>query len=327
LVEDETAMALVERAFARRGRVMSPSNRRQGFVPVGARIIEQRLGSAPGLICPVDDKVIYALPGVPDELEEMTTRAVLPDLLSRSDEHAVIASRVIKTWGIGESRLGELLGERIDALDRMGKGAPTIAFLARGVEGVQVRVTVKASDGETAAALLDREEEAITAIVGDAVFGIDDETIEARVGSLLLASGRQLALAESFTGGLIASRIVAVPGASRWFRGAVVAYASDTKRKILGIASESVVNEQAAAQMAEGALALFEADVAVATTGVAGPDSQEGHPPGTAFVGIAFSTGGSIAEPLELFGTRKRIRELGAISALDKLRRRMESGG
>ena len=103
LVENQRAMALVEQAFACRSRVMSPSNRRQGFVPVGARIIEQRLGSAPGLICPVGDKVIYALPGVPDELEEMTIRVVLPDLSSRSGEHAVIASRVIKTWGIGES--------------------------------------------------------------------------------------------------------------------------------------------------------------------------------------------------------------------------------
>jgi nicotinamide-nucleotide amidase len=327
LVEDETAMALVEEMFVRRNRVMSPSNRRQGFVPRGARIIEQRLGTAPGLICPVGDKVIYALPGVPDELEEMTTRTLLPDLLSRTGEHAVIASRLIKTWGIGESRLSELLSGRIDVLDKKGKGAPTIAFLARGVEGVQVRVTVKAPVEEAAAGLLDGEEKAITAILGDAVFGIDDETMESRVGSLLLSSGRHLALAESFTGGLIASRIVAVPGASRWFRGGVVAYASDTKQKILGIASEAVVSAQAAAQMAEGALELFEAEVAVATTGVAGPDPEEGHPPGTAFVGIAFSAGDSTAEPLELFGTRRRIREIGAISALDRLRRLLESRG
>jgi nicotinamide-nucleotide amidase len=327
LVEDETAMALVERAFAQRNRVMSPSNRRQGLVPLGARIIEQRLGTAPGLICPVGEKAIYALPGVPDELEEMLTRAVLPDLSSRRGGDAVIASRIVKTWGVGESRLAELLAERFDALDRKGNGVPTIAFLARGVEGVQVRVTVKAPSGEAAAALLDEQEKAITAILGDAVFGIDDETIEARIGSLLLGSGRSLALAESFTGGLIASRIVAVPGASGWFRGGVVAYASDAKRDILQVVEESVVSARAAAEMAEGALTLFGADVAVATTGVAGPDPQAGHPPGTAFVGIAFVGAGSDAERLELFGTRKRIRELGAISALDRLRRRLESGG
>jgi nicotinamide-nucleotide amidase len=326
LVEDSSAMALVEQAFAQRSRVMSPSNRRQGFVPDGARIIEQRLGTAPGLICPVGEKVIYALPGVPDELEEMTTRAVLPDLSARRGEDAVIASRVIKTWGLGESRLGELLAERFEALDAKGRGAATIAFLARGVEGVQVRLTVKAPNIKSAAGLLDEEEKAVTAILGDAVFGIDDETIESRVGSLLLASGRSLALAESFTGGLIASRIVAVPGASRWFRGGIVAYAPDTKRELLDVGEESVVSARAAAEMAKGALALFGAEVAVATTGVAGPDPLEGHPPGTAFVGLAFAGADADAVPLELFGTRRRIRELGAISALDRLRRRLAAG-
>ncbi|MGA8295910.1 MAG: competence/damage-inducible protein A [Acidimicrobiales bacterium] len=323
LVENQTAMALVEEAFATRGRVMSPSNRRQGFVPAGATLIEQRLGSAPGLICPVGDKVIYALPGVPDELEEMTLRAVLPDLRSRRSEDAVILSRIIKTWGIGESRLSELVAERVDALDRSGPGAPTIAFLARGVEGVQVRVTVKASDARAAASVLDEEQKAIEAILGDSVFGFDDETMESRVGALLVAKRRSLAVAESFTGGLIASRIVAVPGASRWFRGSVVAYAKEAKRDVLGLEDGPVVSSKAAAEMARGAIALFGADVAVATTGVAGPDPQEGHPPGTAFVGIAFAGGGADAEPLELFGTRKRIRELGAISALDRLRRRL----
>ncbi len=324
LVEDERAMALVEQAFAVRNRVMSPSNRRQGFVPQGARIIEQRLGSAPGLICPIGGAVVYALPGVPDEMEEMMTRVVLPDLSERSGEGAVIASRIIKTWGIGESRLSELVAGRVEALDQKGKEAPTIAFLARGVEGVQVRVTVKAGSDDAAAALLDEEEEAITAILGDAVFGIDDETIEARIGSLLLASSRSLALAESFTGGLIASRIVAVPGASRWFRGGVVAYGRETKREVLRIPAGPVVSAQAAADMAKGALELFGADVALATTGVAGPDPQESHPPGTAFVGIAFVGRSPDGEPLDLFGTRKRIRELGAISALDRLRRRLE---
>lgn len=325
LVEDQHALALVEQVFAHRHRTMSANNRRQALVPLGARIIEQRLGTAPGLICPVGEKVVYALPGVPDELEEMTTRAVLPDLSSRSGGDAVIASRLIKTWGMGESRLAELLAARFDRLAHQGPGGPTIAFLARGVEGVQVRVTVKAPSVEIATAQLDREEKAITEILGRAVFGIDEETMESRIGTLLLASGASLALAESFTGGLIASRIVAVPGASRWFRGGVVAYASEAKRELLRVREDSVVSEKAAAEMAKGAIALFGADVAVATTGVAGPDSEEGHPPGTAFVGIAFANGEVDAAGLDLFGTRKRIRELGAISALDRLRRRLET--
>ena len=171
--------------------------------------------------------------------------------------------------------------------------------------------------------MLDEEQKAIEAILGDSVFGFDDETMESHVGALLVAKRRSLAVAESFTGGLIASRIVAVPGASRWFRGSVVAYAKEAKRDVLGLEDGPVVSSKAAAEMARGAIALFGADVAVATTGVAGPDPQEGHPPGTAFVGIAFAGGGADAEPLELFGTRKRIRELGAISVLDRLRRRL----
>jgi nicotinamide-nucleotide amidase len=326
LVEDTRAMRLVEEAFAKRNRVMTENNRRQGFVPKGAAIIEQRLGSAPGLICPVGEQVIYALPGVPDELEEMMERSVLPDLIERRGGAAVIASRVIKTWGLGESRLAELLAARVDALDRAGADAPTIAFLARGVEGVQVRVTVKAPSERDAQSLLDAEEDAIVAILGKAVFGTDAETMESRIGALLLEKNQTLSLVESFTGGLIAARIVSVPGASRWFRGSLVAYESETKHLVLKIPEGPVVSARAAADMAQGTLVLFATDVAIATTGVAGPDPLEGHPPGTAFVGIAFRNAPAPeAFELKLFGTRQRIRELGAISALDRLRRMLEA--
>ena len=108
---------------------MSPSNRRQADVPAGARLIDQRLGTAPGLICPVGERVIFALPGVPDEMKEMFERAVLPELRRRAGESGVIASRVLRTWGIAESRLGELVAPRLAALDGAGEGMPTIAFL------------------------------------------------------------------------------------------------------------------------------------------------------------------------------------------------------
>jgi hypothetical protein len=201
---------------------MPESNGRQADVPERATAIPQVMGTAPGLICPVGHKVVYALPGVPYEMYEMFTRAVLPDLhrrmAERGEDVSVIVSLVVRTWGNSESGLAELLAPRIAALDAAG-GNPTIAFLASGMEGIKVRITAKAPDTAAAVALLRAEEKEVTSLVGEAVFGFDDDTMESVVGAALKARGLSLGLAESLTGGLVASRLVAIPGASVWFRG------------------------------------------------------------------------------------------------------------
>jgi nicotinamide-nucleotide amidase len=140
-LNDEVAL-VIEEMFTARGRKMPQNNLRQAMVPRGAKIIEQRRGTAPGLICPVGDKVMYAVPGVPFELFEMFERAILPDLLMRSGEASVIKSRVLRTWGESESGLNERLVEVIDELEKVGN--PTLAFLASGWEGIKVRLTAKA---------------------------------------------------------------------------------------------------------------------------------------------------------------------------------------
>jgi nicotinamide-nucleotide amidase len=323
LEEDAEARRLLIDVFARRNRAMPESNLRQAQVPVGAAIIPQVMGTAPGLICPVGDKVLYALPGVPAEMQEMVIRAVLPDLQRRAGVVSVIASRTLRTWGLGEALLAETVSPRLEALDERGAGAPTIAFLASGIEGVKLRVTVKAADEASAAALLDEEEMALRAILGDTIFGVDDETMEAAIGKLLVQQGLTIALAESFTGGLIASRMVAVPGASKFFRGGVVAYDAEVKYGLLGLERGPVVSIEAAAAMAEGVRALLGTDVGLATTGVAGPDPQEGYPPGTAFAGFALPGEAAEGVELALVGNRNRVREMGAITALDALRRRL----
>ena len=309
---------------------MSANNARQADVPVGATIIPQVMGTAPGLICPLGNKVIYAVPGVPYEMADMFERGILPDLRRRmaenGEESGVIVSRVIRTWGMSESGLGEALQGRIDELDAStGPSTATIAFLASGIEGIKVRITVRGEDLAAAALLLDDEEQKIRQILaevaGDVVFGVDDEAIEDAVAHAL--GGLTLAVAESLTGGLVASRLVNVVGASTWFRGAVVSYASDVKYDVLGVPEGPVVSAEAAQAMAEGARRVLGADVGLATTGVAGPDSQDGQSPGTVYVGLALP--GQPAEAVELTvpGDRDRIRQYATISALDLLRRRL----
>ncbi len=326
LRRDEALLEVIRTMFSRRNRAMPESNARQADVPEGATVIPQTLGTAPGLICPVGHKVLYAVPGVPYELYDMLERAVLPDLRARAGEPSVIASRTLRTWGLTESRLADVLAPYFEELDARGAaesaGVPTIAFLASGIEGIKVRVTVKGRDAAATGPALDAEEAAIRSLLGRAVFGVDDETMEVAVGSLLLRSGRTLGIAESLTGGLVASRIVAVPGASEWFRGAVVAYSSEVKREVLGIGEGPVVSALAAAEMAERARKVLGAHVGLATTGVAGPTEQEGQPVGTVFCGIALAAATEAVE-LRLFGDRERVRQHAAISALDTLRQRL----
>lgn len=328
LERDEALVARIRAMFESRGRTMPESNARQADVPSGATVIEQRRGTAPGLVCDVGrTKVLYALPGVPHELEEMFTRAVAPDLIARSDEQpGVIASRVLRTWGPSESALAEALDVRLRAVE----GSPlTIAFLASGAEGLKVRLTVRARNAEDAAAHLAEEEHRVrgqlTESFGDVVFGVDDETMERAVASRLLARGLTLGVAESLTGGSVSSRLVGVEGASDWFRGGVVSYASDVKFSVLGVREGPVVTSAAAEQMAQGVVGVVGSDVGLSLTGVAGPTDEEGQPVGTVFVGVALPDRPVSATQLRLPGDRNRVREYATISALDVLRRALDA--
>jgi nicotinamide-nucleotide amidase len=318
LLQDDSVAAVIEEMFSRRGRRMSANNLRQAMVPVGARIIEQTRGTAPGLMCPVGEKMIYAVPGVPHEMQDMLSRAVLPDLLARSGEKAVISSRVLRTWGESESGLNERLDPIIEELEEVGN--PTLAFLASGWEGIKVRLTAKADSQWEADELLSQWEAKVRELVGDVVFGIDAENMESVVLGLLQERGWTLGVAESVTGGLVGGRLTSIPGSSAVFRGGVISYASDVKFDVLGVDRGPVVSEEAAVQMALGAQRVIGSDVAIALTGVAGPDEQDGRPAGTLCIGVVLPDGTTFSATNTLPGLRDQMRQYSVISALSFLR-------
>jgi nicotinamide-nucleotide amidase len=314
---DDLADAIRE-MFMSRGRAMPASNLRQADVPKGGEPIPNPNGTAPGLLCPVGDKIVYAVPGVPHEMQAMVEAAVVPHLLERSGERGTIVSRSLKTWGTSESALAERIAARVDTQTN-----PTIAFLARGIEGLVVRISAKAANGDEAQALIGAEEAILRDELGDLVFAVDDETMESVVSDLLRARGWTLGLAESLTGGLVGSRISEAPGSSEIFKGSIVSYATEVKRSVLGVTAENVVSAECVMQMAEGARRVLGADVGLAVTGVAGPTEQEGQPVGTVYLGVAMPGREPEAVHTRLPGDRLRIRQFSTISLLNLARLRL----
>jgi nicotinamide-nucleotide amidase len=316
----------IREIFGGRGRPFPENNLRQADVPVGGDVIPNPIGTAPGLQCEVAvdgrSKVVYAVPGVPYEMTEMVNKYVLPDLLERSGERAVIVSRSLKTWGTSESGLAEMIAERVDQQTN-----PTIAFLARGIEGIYVRMTAKAPTEDEARVLLDAEDVELRKVLGALVFAVDDDTMESEVLRLCEERGWSLGVAESLTGGFIGARLTNVPGASRTFRGSIASYATDVKRSVLGVTADLVVSEEAVKQMAVGAQRVLGADVAIAVTGVAGPDEQDGQPVGTVWYGIALPGHEPEAITARLPFDRERIRQFSTITLLNTLRMRLLSLG
>ena len=340
LRRDDAVAERIRSMFYRRDRQMPANNLQQADVPVGARVMDVQPGTAPGLICPVGrprgsrspvggdgaggEKVIYAVPGVPWEMQKMVSECVLPDLQARAGERNVIRSRTLRTWGYSESGLAELLEPEMNRLDATSEA--TIAFLASGMEGLKVRITAKAADDETVQRVLSGVEARARAVIGEAVFGADDDTMESVVLALMRSQGLTLGLAESVTGGLIAARLTDVPGASDVLRGAVVPYHRALKTGVLGAPDVAAVSEEMALAMAEGACRVLGADVGLATTGAAGPDAHEGAEPGTVWIGLHLDGGGE-AVRVRFNMARTMVRQLGTITALNLLRTRLLASG
>lgn len=314
---DEDRADLIAWMFRGRNRRMPDNNLLQAYLPEGAAFLETQPGTAPGMRCPVGDKVIYAVPGVPWEMQQMVALDILPDLQRRGGITTVLRSRTLRTWGESESGLAERLAQRIDELDALGN--PTLAFLASGAEGLKVRITASAPDEAAALALLDAEHNQLEPLIGEFVFGLDDQTMESVVLDELRSRGLTLAVAESLTGGLVGARLSGVAGASDVFVGGIIAYSSRVKFDQLGVPDGPVVSEDAAAAMARGVRERLGADVGLAVTGVAGPTEQEGRPVGTVCAAVALGDD-VVTRELRLPGNRQSVRDLTVISVLDLLR-------
>src|SRR5262245_10797450 len=262
--------------FEARGRVMSANNLRQADIPVGASPIPQMPGTAPGLVCPVGDKVIYAVPGVPSEMREMVAGTILPDLRRRMGQTAVIRSRVLRTWGASESGVAEMVGGRVEELDTLGN--PTIAFQASGIDGIKVRIVAKCDDEAAARRVLDAEEALLRGLLGDLVFGIDEQSMEAVVLGELRKRSMTAAAVETLTGGILSARMSALDPALEVFRGAIV-------RPEAAAAGSP---EQRAGTAAAEARERFGTEVGLAAIV---PQAEEGHGVGGVFLGVAIGKG------------------------------------
>jgi nicotinamide-nucleotide amidase len=322
LVRQAEIEEFLREKFRGLGRSMPEINLVQADVPEGARYIVPERGTAPGLACPAGgDRTLYAVPGVPAEMREMMEGTILPELAAAAGP-ATIVSRVIRCTGVPESRVSEILADLFHESSN-----PTVAYLASSGE-VKVRLTAKAASREEAEELIRPVEEEVVRRLGPAVFTTGDQELEAVVGALLRRAGKTVACAESLTGGSLAARFTGVPGSSDYFLGSAVCYTSEAKHSVLGVSRETlegpgVVSEECAREMAAGARRLFGADIAVALTGVAGPEAHGGKPPGTVWVAL---DGGESphARTFRAPGDREQVIRWSQQAALDMVRRHLE---
>ncbi|MCH8980344.1 MAG: competence/damage-inducible protein A [Armatimonadetes bacterium] len=320
LVLDEQVLQGVRDKLSTRRVPFVPSQKRQAYRPACAETIENDNGTAPGLVCRKDGKTVIALPGPTLEFMPMLQGPVRR-LLAEIGDGSVIHSRTLKIVGLGESMVEQKLG------DLMSSERPTVAPYAKLGE-VHLRLTAQAASVEEAREIIAPVEARIRERLGDAVFGGDEDTLEAVVLQLLRDRAERLAVAESCTGGGLGARVTSVPGASDVFEGGVVSYSDHVKSSLLGVreqtlAEHGAVSEQCAAEMAEGCKKATGAEWGVSITGVAGPDGGTADKPvGLVYIGVS-GPDGTVVERHIFPGTREAVRNRSVQQALTALRARL----
>src|SRR5687768_2595542 len=320
----EEIVAMIEERFRLYGfkGPMPVSNRQQALVPEGARVLENRHGSAPGIwIEDTQGRWVAMLPGVPREMRGMTLDVIVPEIERRgSSTREVVRSRTLRCMGISESHLADLLGERARAV----RGLP-VAYLP-SVAGIDLRLTTRGMPSAEAAAMLDGALSELRPIIGEHVYGEDDTDLAEVVLERARKLRMRMAGAESCTGGMLGARITAIPGSSDVFAGGVVAYDDDVKVTLLGVDAATIrthgaVSEQTVREMVAGARRLLGTRIAAAITGIAGPGGGTPEKP-VGLVWIAADVDGRVRVSHRVYpGSREEIRQRASQSALDLVRR------
>jgi nicotinamide-nucleotide amidase len=322
LVRDAATVERMRAYFASVGRLITANNEKQADFPEGAEVLPNPLGTAPGFMLQVDGALLFCTPGVPRELYRMVDEEILPRIAARQARPGALRAELLRTFGLGESTIDHELSD-------LGRGDPDvqIGFRTQFPDNL-IRVVARAPDGATAERKVAELVETIRKRFGPLVLGSGERRLEAIVAELLLAQRRTIAVAESCTGGLIASLLTDTPGSSAYFRAGWVAYANETKLRELGVSEQALaahgaVSEPVARQMAEGARARAGTDLGLATTGIAGPDGgSDDKPVGTLYVALATEQG-TEARRYQLLRERARNKTLAAQIGLEWVRRNL----
>ena len=323
LVMDEEAKNNIVTILTNRGIDITNNNFKQALVPKGSIVLYNKNGTAPGIIMEEAGKVVIMLPGPPNEFVPMVDDQVVPYFLKKGTND-VIYSRVVKLVGVGESKVAEEISDLIAMTN------PTVATYAKTGE-VHIRVTASAANDDEAKALVKPVVKKLKAMYPGNVYSTNaDETLERAVVELLSKNGLSITAAESCTGGLVCGKIVNVAGASEVFRGGYITYSNKQKRNVIGVKKSTLekygaVSEQVAAEMAKGVLEVSKADVAISTTGIAGPGGGTPEKPvGLVYIGCAVKNKVYV-EKFNFSGSRNKVRESTVVAALSMVRKYVSS--
>lgn len=323
LIMHEETLSHIKALAERRNIAMIQSNIDQALVPRGCTVIPNPVGTAPGMMFEQNGKYFFVMPGVPFEMKEMIDQWIIP-FLEKKNDGSIVRHRTLKTTGIGESMLAQEIGD-IDAVIGTD-GTTTLAFLPNPM-GTKLRITVKEKTQVSAETKLQNAEKVLRAKIEKYIYSDDEKDLEDVVGELLKKCQLTLATAESCTGGLIANRITNVSGSSEYFLGGFVVYHNQLKIEELGvpeklIADHGAVSKEVAEAMASGARLTAKSDIALSTTGIAGPTGGTSEKPvGLCWIGYSDSSS-TFALKFNFGDNRTRFKERASQAALEILRRK-----
>jgi nicotinamide-nucleotide amidase len=319
LIKYPEAEENLKRILNKINKIISPSNLKQVYLPEGAKIIINRYGTAPAMILEKDNKIICSFPGVPHEMKNLIEENLIPYLKEKYPPSVIKKSKILKLTGLGESSVNELIRDYINKQTNFSFG------IYASPEDIQVQITTQAPTEKEADKLLQFSATQLTKILGNYVYGSDEEPIEEVVGNLLKTKKLKLAVAESCTGGMLGEMITRIPGSSEYFQGGVISYNAMIKEDLLKVSSKVIrkygeVSKEVAKLMAEGVRINCHSNIGVSITGIAGPGgATEKKKVGLVYMALADGKK-TITQKHQLFGSRQLIRLRSARRALNMLR-------